>query len=99
MLKLVLFWWIELGNVHGSRLELRLIMMSILSLFGGFFLLYFLLLVLTTHVRLLEICAHEQTRAIPFPRENRIPFSCCCFYVYLFFPLLLSLLGHLYIYI
>lgn len=29
------FWWIELGNVHGSRLDL--LMTSILSLFWCFF--------------------------------------------------------------
>lgn len=32
------FWWIELGIVHGSRLDL--LMTSILSLFGVFFLFF-----------------------------------------------------------
>jgi len=76
------FWWIELGIVHGSRLDL--LMTSILSLFGVF---YFLPFDSDYTCQATGICAHEQTRAIPFPRENRITF-------FLFFFLLS--LGHLY---
>lgn len=78
------FWWIELGIVHGSRLDL--LMTSILSLFGVFF--YFLPFDSDYTCQATGICAHEQTRAIPFPRENRIIF-------FLLFFFLLSL-GHLY---
>lgn len=63
------FWWIELGNVHGSRLDL--LITSILSLFGVFSLLPF---DFDYTCQATGICAHEQTRAIPFPRENRITF-------------------------
>lgn len=77
------FWWIELGNVHGSRLDL--LITSILSLFGVFSLLPF---DFDYTCQATGICAHEQTRAIPFPRENRIIF-------FLLFIFLLSL-GHLY---
>lgn len=77
------FWWIELGIVHGSRLDL--LMTSILSLFWCFF--YFLPFDSDYTCQATGICAHEQTRAIPFPRENRITF----FLFFFFFPLVICI--------
>lgn len=67
------FWWIELGIVHGSRLDL--LMTSILSLFGVFF----PLLIPTTHARLLEFARTSKRERYPSHERTGLFFSCCFF--------------------
>lgn len=71
------FWWIELGIVHGSRLDL--LMTSILSLFGVF--LFFSLLIPTTHARLLEFARTSKRERYPSHERTGLFFSCCFFFL------------------
>lgn len=72
------FWWIELGNVHGSRLDL--LMTSILSLFWCFF--TFSLLIPTTHARLLEFARTSKRERYPSHERTGLLFSCCIFFFF-----------------